>query len=190
MQAVKITLYNQSKQIVAYWSLMQAGDKFRLAYTYAGQPKLVIKYDTPDEAVTNLYNTYIDYFNKIHLKLESDLAELPKVEYVRAGFRPGWLKHERKKLTAAFTQFPGVVRKELTKLVQELKQKEWPDIALPNLPWELFNANQILYLTRTAAAYRGCLESTTDQRCPTDSQTNLDSSIESAITSTLARLKP
>lgn len=135
-EPLRIPMYSKRKKLLGYWYLRQRGDTYLVTYTYPGQRHKRYVSDDPEFAVSMLYDAYIGYLGRRFLDLENQLAELPKTEYRRAGFRPGWLKKLRRKLQADRSQMIEGGRRELVSKLRELQSRGWPTPPTPPLPWD------------------------------------------------------
>jgi len=134
-ECVRIPLYSQRKKLLGYWAMRQTGDTYRVSFRYPGQKHKKYETDDPEHAVGIFYNAYIGFLGKKLSEIDNQLAELPKQEYRKPGFRKGWLSKLRSALCRDKESLVRETRKVLAEKLSKLREVGWPQPPLPKLPW-------------------------------------------------------
>lgn len=134
--ALRIPLYGKRRRLLGYWYLRRTtDDEYLVSFRYPGQKHKLRKTDDPEHAVSLLYDAYIGFLGKRLSEVEKQLAELPKREYGKRGFRKGWLRRLKHELERERRQYVEEGRQELLAKLGELRKRGWPIPPLPSLPW-------------------------------------------------------
>lgn len=90
---------------------------------------------TPGECSHRLLQQYIYYVGKRLRGYDELIQQLPRHEYRRPGFRPGWLAKQRQELLRRRQDFETSHRQRFYDLLQRLRKAGYPIGRLPQLPW-------------------------------------------------------
>jgi hypothetical protein len=148
----RLPLVDSAGRLLGYWYLRQSDNRFLITYQYPNSEHIAKKFFTAEEAVCEFYASFLEYLVQFTAKVEQLLAQLPKHEYNRPGFRPGWLAKQRRAAEAGKANMVNIARRELAAKLKKLVEKGWPTPPIPALPWDDIHAREAAAAIRIRSA--------------------------------------